>query len=88
MQKKLYDKIVANQQISGIQEILISLATKLKVQLPSISKEPLKHRTPQPQKIHSDNSETLSEAKSENQQQKSKPQDQKRQYSKASSRHN
>ena len=88
MQKELYDKIVANQQIPGIWKTLIFLATRLKAQLPGISREPFKHRTSQPQEIHSDNSGTSSETKFKNWQQESKPWNQKRWYSRALSKHN
>ena len=75
MQKRLYDKIVANQQISETWETLIFFATRLKVQLPGISRESLEHRTLQPQEIHLSNSGISSEAKFKNQQQKFKSQD-------------
>ena len=66
MQKRLYNKIVANQQILEISKILISLATKLKMQLSSILKESLKCRTLQSQKIYLANSGTPSETKFKN----------------------
>ena len=88
MQKELYNKIVASQQISKTWETLISLVTRLEVQLPGVSREPLEHRTSQSQKIYLDNSGTLSEAKYENQQQKFKPWDQEGWYSGASLKHN
>ena len=47
IQKKLYDKIIANQQISEIWETLISLATRLEMQLPDVSKKSLEHRISQ-----------------------------------------
>ena len=76
MQKKLYDRIVANQQILETWETLIFFATRLEMQLPGILREPFEHRISQPQEIHSNNSRTLSEAKFKNWQQKFKSQNQ------------
>ena len=63
MQKGLYDKIVVNQQISEIWEILISLAMKLEAQFPGALKKHNEHKTLQFTETQSSNSETTSTQK-------------------------
>ena len=90
MQKGLYDKIIASQQIPETRETLISLATRLEAQLPGAPKEHSERKAPRSTETRSSNPETTSTqgAKSWNRRQEPKPRDRGGRFSRGSSRHN